>query len=164
MKTFMTLKEIELSRDNHLIRQKGISFIELLVVIALVGVMATWGAQSWHHYRQRERLAESARQLLAYLTLLQAQTNRSNGTALLWIQQNERGCLGWGSRSDTACSTLVGHAFISPYPDVAITFSLHKNIGFYGIRNTAQAGHIMLSNPAGRIRLIIWLCWQMLLV
>lgn len=155
MKTSITLKEIELPKDIHLIRQKGISLIELLVVIALVGVMATWSVQSWHHYRQRERLADSARQLLAYLTLLQAQTNRSNGTALLWIQHTGQGCLGWGSRPNTACSALAGDTFIPPHPDVAITFSLHKNIGFYGIRNTAQAGNIMLSNPAGRIRLII---------
>ena len=155
MKNSIVLKEIESIRDIQLIKQKGISLIELLVVIALVGVMATWGAQSWHHYRQREKLADSARQLLAYLTLLQAQTNRSNGTALLWIQQTEQGCLGLGSRPNTTCSTLAGHAFIPPYTDVAITFSLHKRIGFYGIRNTAQAGNIMLSNSAGRIRLII---------
>ena len=52
MKTSMTLKEIELPKDIHLIRQKGISLIELLVVIALVGVMATWSAQRlWQHQR-----------------------------------------------------------------------------------------------------------------
>ncbi|ELI8305817.1 prepilin peptidase-dependent protein, partial [Yersinia enterocolitica] len=52
-------------------------------------------------------------------------------------------------------SLFEGGIFTPPYPDVSITISLNKEIGFYGIRNTAQAGNIMLSNPAGHIRLII---------
>ncbi|MDU7768282.1 MAG: prepilin peptidase-dependent protein, partial [Serratia marcescens] len=30
-----------------------------------------------------------------------------------------------------------------------------KEIGFYGLRNTAQAGHILLSNDAGSLRLVL---------
>lgn len=142
-------------KNNILKKQNGISLIELLLVIALAGVMAVWGAQNWHHYRQRERLADSARQLLAFLTHLQAKTNRSNNTALLWIQQEDQGCLGSGDKPATPCSSLDGSVFIPPYPDVSIAISLQKEMGFFGVRNTAQAGNIMLSSPAGRIRLII---------
>ncbi|CNF06125.1 MULTISPECIES: prepilin peptidase-dependent protein [Yersinia] len=155
MKIDIALNKIGFIKNNFLIKQKGISLIEVLLVIALVGVMATWGAQSWHQYRQRERLADSARQLLAFLTHLQVQANRSNDTALLWIQQHGQGCLGSGDKPTAPCSVLTGRVFIPPYPDVAITMSLQKSIGFYGVRNTAQAGSILLNNPAGRIRLII---------
>ncbi|CQI95265.1 prepilin peptidase dependent protein A [Yersinia rohdei] len=140
---------------NDLIKQQGISLVELLLVIVLVGTMAAWGAQSWHHYRQRESLADSARQLLAYLTYLQAGANRGNYTALLWVQPNGQGCLGSGDKPVIPCSSLASRVFIPPYPDVVITLSLNKDIGFFGVRNTAQAGNIQLSNPAGRIRLII---------
>lgn len=141
---------------HFLARQKGISLIELLLVIALAGVMTLWGWQSWHHYWQREKLVDSARQLLAFLTHLQMEANRSNRTALLWAQPIGQGCLGSGNKPTIPCTTAqAGSLFIPPYPDIAITLSLQKDLGFYGIRNTAQAGHITLSSPAGRIRLVI---------
>ncbi|MGM7892273.1 prepilin peptidase-dependent protein [Yersinia enterocolitica] len=155
MKTNLRLNKLRLNSGNIIKKQKGISLIELLLVIALAGIMTVWGAQSWHHYRQRERLADSARQLLAFLTHLQAKANRNNSTTLLWIRQDGQGCLGSGNKPTIACSLLEGGIFTPPYPDVSITISLNKEIGFYGIRNTAQAGNIMLSNPAGHIRLII---------
>ncbi|WP_145590994.1 prepilin peptidase-dependent protein [Yersinia rochesterensis] len=142
-------------KNNFLKKQNGISLIELLLVIALAGIMAVWGTQNWHHYRQRERLADSARQLLAFLTHLQAKTNRSNSTAWLWIQQEGQGCLGSGDKPVMPCSPLDNSVFIPPYPDVSIAIPLKKEMGFFGVRNTAQAGNIMLNNPAGRIRLII---------
>ncbi|MFA3780149.1 prepilin peptidase-dependent protein [Yersinia sp. 1652 StPb PI] len=155
MDTNIRLTKTYLTRRNYLKKQKGISLIELLLVIVLVGITALWGAQSWHHYRQRERLADSARQLLAFLTHLQAQANRRNDTELLWIQQNGQGCLGSGDKPTARCSALTDGVFIPPYPDVAIATSLQKEMGFFGVRNTAQAGNIMLSNPAGSIRLVI---------
>jgi prepilin peptidase dependent protein A len=142
-------------KNNFFEKQKGISIIELLLVIALVGITALWGGQSWHDYRQRERLADSARQLLAFLTHLQAQTNRSNNKTLLWVQRTGQGCLGSGKKTVTPCSALTGTVFIPPYADVAIVIPLQKEMGFFGVRNTAQAGNIILSSPAGRIRLII---------
>ncbi|OVZ97182.1 prepilin peptidase-dependent protein [Yersinia vastinensis] len=155
MKINTSQYSLRLIRNNTLIKQKGISLIELLLVIALVGAMATWGAQSWHHYRQRERLVDSARQLLAFLTHMQAGANRGNYTALLWVQPNGRGCLGRGNKPLTHCSSITNSIFIPPYPDVVLTIALKKEIGFFGVRNTAQAGNIILSNPVGRIRLII---------
>ncbi|CNI36069.1 prepilin peptidase-dependent protein [Yersinia intermedia] len=155
MDTNIRLKRTAFIRDYSLKKQKGISLIELLLVIVLVGITSLWGAQNWHHYRQRERLADSARQLLAFLTHLQAQANRRNNTELLWIQQNGQGCLGRGDKPTIPCSALTDSVFIPPYPDVAIATSLQKEMGFFGVRNTAQAGNIMLSNPAGSIRLVI---------
>lgn len=155
MKIDIAPKRIKRINNHRLIKQKGISLIEVLLVIALVGVMATWGAQSWHHYRQREKLADSARQLLAYLTHLQMQANRSNGTALLWVKQNGQGCLGRGDKPAMPCSALTDSVFIPPYSEVALSISLQKSVGFYGVRNTAQAGSILLNSPAGVIRLII---------
>lgn len=155
MKTSQRLNKLCFISGDIFKKQKGISLVELLLVITLAGIMAAWGAQSWHHHRQRESLADSARQLLAFLTHLQAKANRNNNTALLWIREDEQGCLGSGDKPEIACSLLDGGISFTPYPDVSIAIPLKKEIGFYGIRNTAQAGNIMLSNPAGRIRLII---------
>lgn len=150
-----SLKNGCFKRNNIFIKQKGISLIELLLVIALIGSMTAWGAQSWHHYQQRERLADSARQLLAFLIHLQAEANRGNYTALLWAQPDGQGCLSSGDKPVKPCSSLAGSVFTPPYPDVSIAISLKKEIGFFGVRNTAQAGNIILSSPAGRIRLVI---------
>ncbi|CNC62225.1 prepilin peptidase dependent protein A [Yersinia frederiksenii] len=155
MEINITLKNHCFKRSNILIKQNGMTLIELLLVIALVGSMVTWGAQRWHHYQQRERLADSARQLLAFLTHLQAEANRSNYTALLWVQPDGQGCLSSGDKPVMSCSSLAGPIFTPPYPDVSISISLKKEIGFFGVRNTAQAGNIILSSPAGRIRLVI---------
>ncbi|CNH51121.1 prepilin peptidase-dependent protein [Yersinia pekkanenii] len=155
METNIRSKRTPLICKCSLIKQQGISLIELLLVIVLVGCMAVWAAPNWHHYRQRERLADSARQLLGFLTHLQAQTNRNNRTALLWAQPHGQGCLGSGDKPVAPCSAQTGTVFIPPYSDIAISISMQKEIGFYGVRNTAQAGNILLSNPAGRIHLVI---------
>ncbi|MGE4801740.1 prepilin peptidase-dependent protein [Yersinia hibernica] len=155
MKTILRLNKPRVIPGDTLTKQKGISLIELLLVIALAGVMATWGTQSWHHYRQRERLADSARQLLAFLTHLQAKANRNNSSVLLWVEPGQQGCLGSGDKPVTPCALLENSVFTPPYTDVAIAISLKKEIGFFGTRNTAQAGNIMLNNSAGRIRLIL---------
>ncbi|EDR31632.1 prepilin peptidase dependent protein A [Yersinia pestis PY-47] len=82
--------------------------------------MTLWGGQSWHHYRQRAKLADSARQLLAFLTHLQAEANRNNRTAILWAQPDGQGCLGSGHKPTPPCTGLAGSLFIPPYRDIAI--------------------------------------------
>ncbi|CNI12938.1 prepilin peptidase dependent protein A [Yersinia aldovae] len=155
MKTNIRLNRTPLTPGYSIVKQQGITLIELLLVIALVGSMAVWASQSWHHYRQRERLADSARQLLGFLTHIQAQAHRSNRTALLWVQQSGQGCLGSGDKPILPCSLTTNTIFTPPYPDVVISNLMQKEMGFYGVRNTAQAGSIILSNPVGRIRLVI---------
>ncbi|MNC39907.1 hypothetical protein D3C75_885910 [compost metagenome] len=53
------------------------------------------------------------------------------------------------------CAALGDDVFSPGYRDVQLAGFTQKDMGFYGLRNNAQAGHILLSNGAGRLRLVL---------
>ncbi|HGM5493011.1 TPA: prepilin peptidase-dependent protein [Serratia fonticola] len=140
--------------QNNPEHQQGLTLIELLIVMILVGMLTSWGVSQWHHYQQALRLEQTAQQLLAFLTRLQADANWHNRNALLWFRPGEAWCVGSGPQA-VACTAAAGRAFIPEFPDVELQGFTQKEVGFYGVRNNAQAGHILLGNQAGRIRLVI---------
>lgn len=139
------------SYDRH---QRGLSLIELLVVMLLAGMLTSWGVSQWQLYQQALRLEQTAQQLLAFLTRLQADANWHNRNALLWFKQGEPWCIGSGT-TVAGCASAVGWVFTPAHNDVQLQDFTQKEMGFYGLRNNAQAGHILLSNGAGRIRLVL---------
>jgi prepilin peptidase dependent protein A len=134
--------------------QQGLSLIELLVVMLLAGMLTSWGVSQWHLYQQALRLEQTAQQLLAFLTRLQADANWRNRNALLWFKQGEPWCVGSG-KEVISCVSAVGWVFTPIHIDVQLQDFTQKDLGFYGLRNNAQAGHILLANGAGRIRLVL---------
>ncbi|AHG19249.1 N-terminal cleavage protein [Chania multitudinisentens RB-25] len=145
-----------MNRDSYYYgcNQQGLSLIELLVVMLLAGMLTSWGISQWHHYQQALRLEQTAQQLLAFLTRLQADANWRNRNALLWFKPGEPWCVGSGTPV-IACASAAGWVFTPGYLDVQLQDFTQKEMGFYGLRNNAQAGHILLSNGAGRIRLVL---------
>ncbi|EGY28191.1 hypothetical protein Rin_00018990 [Candidatus Regiella insecticola 5.15] len=153
MKTHVAIKPIKI---NHLIvRQKGISLIELMLVIFLASLMAIWGGKNWYRYQQRERLVMSAQQLLSFLTQIKADADWSNRTISLWIHQANGSCVGSGSMKKISCEEKDNKVYTPAYNDILLNTFAQNEMGFYGRRNTAQPGHFILSNSAGRIRLVI---------
>lgn len=134
--------------------QRGMTLIELLVVIALAALLSSWGVSHWHQHRQALRLEHTALQLLAFLTRLQADANWRNRAALLWFKPGEHWCIGSGSEPLT-CSAAEDWVFVAPSDGVQLSDYTRKEIGFYGLRNGAQAGHIQLSNGVGSLRVIL---------
>jgi len=134
--------------------QRGMTLIELLVVITLAGLLTGWGVSHWRHYQQALRLEHTAQQLLAFLNRLQADANWHNRTALLGIKPGTTWCIGEG-QTPANCAALDDDIFKPHYPDVRLTGHTQKEMGFYGLRNNAQAGHIVLSNGAGSLRLVL---------
>ncbi|KFK92387.1 MULTISPECIES: prepilin peptidase-dependent protein [unclassified Serratia (in: enterobacteria)] len=134
--------------------QQGLSLIELLVVMLLAGTLTSWCISQWHLYQQALRLEQTAQQLLAFLTRLQADANWRNRNALLWFKPGDPWCVGSGTAA-TNCTSAVGWVFTPIHPGVQLQDFTQKEMGFYGLRNNAQAGHILLSNGAGRMRLVL---------
>lgn len=139
---------------NNPEHQQGLTLIELLIVMILAGMLISWGVSQWHHYQQALRLEQTAQQLLAFLTRLQADANWHNRNALLWFRPGKAWCVGSGPLA-VSCTAAADRAFIPEYPDVELQGFTQKEVGFYGVRNNAQAGHILLGNQAGRIRLVL---------
>lgn len=134
--------------------QQGLTLIELLIVMVLAGMLTSWGVSQWYHYQQALRLEQTAQQLLAFLTRLQADANWHNRNVLLWFRPGKIWCIGSGPQA-ASCTALTDRAFTPEHLDVELQGYTQKEMGFYGVRNNAQAGHILLGNPAGRIRLVL---------
>jgi prepilin peptidase dependent protein A len=135
-------------------RQSGMTLIELLVVITLAGMLTSWGVSHWRHYQQALRLEHTAQQLLAFLGRLQNDANWRNRAALLWIKTGNPWCVGSGEPPPN-CTSDNGWVFKPDYQDVELVGFTQKEMGFYGLRNNAQAGHIQLGNGAGQLRLVL---------
>jgi len=135
-------------------RQRGMTLIELLAAILIAGMLTGWGVGQWRYHQQALRLEHTAQQLLAFLLRLPADANWRNRTTLLWFKSGTPWCLG-GGVPPPDCGSAEGPVFSPFYRDVALSGYTDKEIGFYGLRNTAQAGHIQLSNEAGGLRLVL---------
>lgn len=134
--------------------QCGMTLIELLVVMTLAGLLTGWGISHWRDYQQALRLEHTAQQLLAFLTRMQADANWRNRTALLGVKTGARWCIRSGL-APSDCKASGDDVFIPHYTDVQLAGYTQKEMGFYGLRNNAQAGHIVLSNGAGSLRMVL---------
>ncbi|MGO2369604.1 prepilin peptidase-dependent protein [Serratia grimesii] len=134
--------------------QRGMTLIELLVVMTLAGVLTGAGISHWRDYQQALRLEHTAQQLLAFLTRMQADANWRNRTALLGFKTGVPWCISSG-QAPADCNALGDDVFTPHYTDVQLVGYTQKEMGFYGLRNNAQAGHIVLSNGAGSLRLVL---------
>jgi prepilin peptidase dependent protein A len=136
------------------ISELGMTLIEIVLVLALVAMCARWSLHGWQQYQQVLRLVDSAQQLRHFLTQQQRVANWYNHNRLLWVIPGVSGCVGMGVRPPR-CSQASSGYFMIKAPDVVLSDFTDKTLGFYGVRNTAQAGHILLESPAGRVRVIL---------
>lgn len=137
------------------VKERGMTLIEILVVIALIAMCSLWGLQGWRAYQQSLILEQHAQRLRSYLTELQADANAYNRSIILWVIGGAQGCVGQGNRAERCDAESALPHFRIVEPDVEILDFTHKVMGFYGIRNAAQAGHITLRNSAGSLRIIL---------
>lgn len=130
------------------------TLIEIMLALGLIAMLSIWSLQGWREHQQRLQLEQQIQRLRIYLTGLQAQAYRYNQTRLLWIIDGPQGCVGSGEKPAT-CEMADNSAFRPSLPDISLRAFSEKIMGFYGIRNMAQAGHIIVSNSAGSVRVIL---------
>ncbi|MGC6388692.1 prepilin peptidase-dependent protein [Ewingella sp. S1.OA.A_B6] len=136
-------------------KQQGMSLIEILVVIMLISICSLWGMHGWQGYQQALRLEQNAQRLRLYLISLQTQANAYNRSIILWAIGGIQGCVGYSLRPASCTSSEGLPRFVMSESDMEVLDFTEKVMGFYGIRNAAQAGHITLMNSAGSIRLVL---------
>lgn len=135
-------------------RQQGFTLTETLLVIILLALMAVRGLSGWRDYRLALRLEQSGQQLRDFLARQQQRANLENRAVTLWARDGKDGCLGVREAAEPLCEPGVLR-FIPPFPGTELSYQFSGEAGFYGIRNTALAGHVQLRNGAGSVR-VVW--------
>ncbi|MBW7981423.1 prepilin-type N-terminal cleavage/methylation domain-containing protein [Enterobacillus tribolii] len=136
------------------LHHRGFTLTETLLVILLLAMMAVRGLSGWRDYRQALRLEQSGRQLLDFLARQQQRANLENRSLKLWAKDGKAGCLGVQDEAEPRCEPGLSR-FLPPYDGTALSHQFSNDAGFFGVRNTAQAGHVQLSNGAGSVR-VVW--------
>ncbi|MBB1526275.1 prepilin peptidase-dependent protein [Pectobacterium carotovorum] len=140
-------------------QRRGFTLLELLVVLTIVALMAGGGLHGWIQYQQAIRLEQSAQQLLDFLSRVQANAYWHNETRTAkLIPQGELWCMVAGQnekQAENTCRENHPGQFVRRTQDVVLAKFTSNVFTFFGLRNAAQAGHILLSNSAGQVRLII---------
>nr|WP_277621950.1 prepilin-type N-terminal cleavage/methylation domain-containing protein [Chimaeribacter coloradensis] len=136
-------------------KQQGMSLLEMLVVMALIAILTGGSLHYGQAMRQAHRLRQSAQALQTFLGRMQAQANTRNEVRLLAVTLGPEGCVARQSEPPAGCSGSGLRVFRPGGQGVAIVDFSGNGMGFYGLRNTAQPGHITLGNAAGRIRVVL---------
>lgn len=138
--------------------QHGLSLIELLLAMTVMAIIATGGVQGWQSYRQRAALEQASAELLAFMSRLQQAAHWRNETFLLRTdKERDRDCLIASRRSEEAsCFSTSGLVYRLPMEGMRLELQQSElGLGFYGLRNTAGAGHIVVQGKAGRVRIVL---------
>lgn len=135
-------------------RQRGYTLIETLATLALVMILGASGTLGWKSWQQQQRLWQTAVQVRDYLVLLRDDANWHNRDRLLSVGQAE---LGWClSAADTPADCAAQGPFtLRPHwPEVSLA-NITPGLGFYGLRNSAWAGHIRLQSAGDGWNIIV---------
>ncbi|AOV97774.1 peptidase [Edwardsiella hoshinae] len=131
--------------------QRGYTLLETLLVCALLALLAGGVTPLWMERRTAERLWSETLRLQRYLLALRDQAFHGNAARPLWLRRTQGvDCL--VVRAGDDCRAAA--AFV-PAPPLRLTAQLSPLAGFYGLRNTAQPGHVRLSDARQATR-VIW--------
>ncbi len=128
--------------------------MEMLLVLALMAAVALSGGVAWQHYRHKAQLDHSARQIADFLLRLQLRAGWGNHTCRIAVKPG----LGWSltARFDDGDEPAAPMARLtSPFADIRLEMSAPGYLTLAGLRNTATAAHLVIANPAGRLKIIL---------
>ncbi|EKP4474804.1 prepilin peptidase-dependent protein [Cronobacter dublinensis] len=136
-------------------KQQGYSLIEVMVVLVIVISMSAAGVYGWQRWQQQQRLWQTAQQTRDFLEQLREDANWRNVDHKLWLQREPQGwCLGTQASEGQTCRKGTKNQFSPPWPEVDVS-EMTPGLAFFGLRNTASPGHLILRNGAGEWRIII---------
>ncbi|WP_158783992.1 prepilin peptidase-dependent protein [Pantoea sp. BAV 3049] len=130
----------------------GFTLLELLVVMIIASTLTLTALVGWQNWQQQQRLNASARQLQHFLLRLRNEANWHNRQQLLWQRSGNNWCVGSGPLQLTC--QRQRRVFVAPWPEITLR-SVTEGMGFYGRRNVAKPGRIVIANAAGERHIIV---------
>lgn len=144
---------------NTINRQHGVSLPEVMLIMIITVILSTTGLYGWQRWRQQQQLTQTVQQLRQYLEQLRNDANWHNRDHFFWLAQAPQGwCIGSSPTiniHNRCCHCIAARwRFTPPFPGITVK-EMGQDMAFYGLRNTAWAGHITLQSPAGEWKVII---------
>lgn len=133
-------------------RTSGFTLLELLVVMVIATTLILGGVMGWRHWQQQQRLNASARQIQLFLLRLRNDANGHNQQILLWQISGQPWCLGGGPK--TTCGHKQRRTLTASWEEIGL-LSVTEGMGFYGRRNVAKPGRIVIASEAGERHIIV---------
>ena len=130
----------------------GFTLLEMMVVITIISLLSLGGWSGWQRWQQYQQLDDSAQQIQRLLQRLRSDANWHNRAHLLWLKPGDRWCLGAGAADE--CLRASRHTLPAPHAGVVVR-ALTSDLGFYGKKNTAHPGSILIASAAGERRIIV---------
>lgn len=131
----------------------GFTLLEMVVVIALVAVLSMGSWQGWQRWQQLQQLNDSARQVQRLLIRIRTDAWWHNTDRSVWLMSGDPWCMGSGTVVKN-CDAPARLQLLAPWPDVSVS-ALTSEMRFYGRKNTARPGSIVIVSPSGERRIIV---------
>ncbi|MDN8600476.1 prepilin peptidase-dependent protein [Citrobacter sp. S2-9] len=136
-------------------KQLGYTLIEMMVAMILIAVLSATGLYGWQRWQQQQRLWQTAFQVRDYLLQLREDANWHNRDHVISInREGTSWCFISSVVPQSTCSSRSSFVFTPLWADVEVV-DITPSLAFFGLRNTAWAGHIYLRNAAGEWRVIV---------
>ncbi|MTH45305.1 prepilin peptidase-dependent protein [Intestinirhabdus alba] len=136
-------------------KQQGYTLIELMVAMLLIVSLSAVGLYGWQRWQQHQRLWQTAVQARDFLLQLREDASwSSRDHEIIAVRERGKWCLISSAAGQRACAPASPLVFTPPWNDVELA-EVTPSLAFFGLFNTAWAGHIRLKNAAGERRLVV---------
>lgn len=131
--------------------QRGYTLIETLVAMLILVMLSASGLYGWQYWQQSQRLWQTASQARDYLLYLREDANWHNRDhSISVIREGTLWCLVSSVAGANTCHGSSPLVFVPRWPEVEMS-DLTPSLAFFGLRNTAWAGHIRFKKLNGRV-------------
>nr|WP_318383855.1 prepilin peptidase-dependent protein [uncultured Enterobacter sp.] len=136
-------------------KEQGYTLIETMVAVMMIITLSAAGLYGWQSFQAHQRLWQTAWQVRDYLSLLRDDANGHNRDHIISaMTEGGRWCLLSSVNALAGCRVDNPFALQPQWPEVKLT-NITPSLRFYGLRNTAWAGHVQLQSPAGEWQIVV---------
>ena len=136
-------------------KEQGYTLIEVLVAVSIIAILSAGGMYGWQSWQQQQRLWQTALQVRDYLVMLRNDANWHNRDRQPRLENGLAGwCLNASGEDAESCASATPYVLRPQWPEVTVS-DITPLLAFYGLRNTAWPGHIVLQSGAASWTIVV---------